>query len=101
LVHKTIHEAFTNHNKVLVNTIDNVMKEVFFGAPVDQLELSYFNGYNPLAVGSSAEWWTVSAATSIAASRRTSSRSNPASCKEARLSPANSGGQGQMTGGNC
>jgi hypothetical protein len=53
LVHKTIHEAFTNHNKVLVNIIDNVMKEVFFGAPVDQLGPSYFNGYNPLAIGSS------------------------------------------------
>jgi hypothetical protein len=29
LVHKTIHEAFTNHNKVLANTIGNVLKEVF------------------------------------------------------------------------
>ena len=29
LVHKTVHEAFTNHNKVLANTIGNVMKEVF------------------------------------------------------------------------
>ena len=36
LVHKTVHEAFINHNKVLANTIGNVMKEVFFGAPVDQ-----------------------------------------------------------------
>jgi F0F1-type ATP synthase gamma subunit len=35
LVHKTIHEAFTNHNKVLTNIIDNVVTEVFFGAPVD------------------------------------------------------------------
>jgi len=26
LVHKTIHEAFTNHNKVLANTIGNVLK---------------------------------------------------------------------------
>ena len=53
LVHKTIHEAFTNHNKVLANTIGNVLKEVFFGAPVDQVGPSYFNGYNPSAVGSS------------------------------------------------
>ena len=53
LVHKTVHEAFTNHNKVLANTIGNVLKEVFFGAPVNQVGLSYFNGYNPLAIGSS------------------------------------------------
>jgi hypothetical protein len=26
LVHKTVLEAFTNHNKVLANTIDNVFK---------------------------------------------------------------------------
>jgi len=35
LVHKSVHEAVTNHNKVLANTIGNVLKEVFFGAPVD------------------------------------------------------------------
>ena len=48
LIHKIIHEAFTNHNKVLANTIGNVMKEVFFGAPVDQVEPAYSNGCNPL-----------------------------------------------------
>jgi hypothetical protein len=32
LVHKTIHEAFKNHNKVLANTISNVLKKVLFGA---------------------------------------------------------------------
>ena len=53
MAHKTIHEAFTNYNRVLVNTISNVMKEVFFGALIDQVGPSYFNGYNPLAVGSS------------------------------------------------
>ena len=53
MVHKTIHEAFTNHNQVLANTIGNVMKEVFFGLPVDQVGPSYFNGYNSSAVGSS------------------------------------------------
>jgi hypothetical protein len=53
LVHNTIHKAFTNHNKVLANTIGNVLKEVFFGAPIDQVGPSYFNGYNPLAVGNS------------------------------------------------
>jgi hypothetical protein len=53
MVHKTVHEAFTNHNKVLANTINNVMKEVFFGASVDQVGPSYFNSYNPSVVGSS------------------------------------------------
>jgi hypothetical protein len=28
MVYKIVHEAFINHNKVLANTIDNVMKEV-------------------------------------------------------------------------
>jgi len=52
LVHKTVHEAFTNHNKVLANTIGNGMKEVFFGALVDQVGPVYSNGLNPLAMGS-------------------------------------------------
>ena len=50
LVYKTIHEAFMNHNKVLANTIGDVLKEVFFGAPVDQVGPAYFNGFNPSAV---------------------------------------------------
>jgi hypothetical protein len=37
---------------VLANTIGNVMKEVFFGAPVDQVGLAYSNGLNPSAMGS-------------------------------------------------
>ena len=53
LVHKIVHEAFSNHNKVLANMIVNVIKEVFFGGPVDQVGPSYFNGCNPLAIGSS------------------------------------------------
>ena len=53
LVHKTVHEAFSNHNNVLANMIVNVIKEVFFGAPVDQVGPSYFNGYNHSTVGSS------------------------------------------------
>jgi hypothetical protein len=53
MVYKIVHEAFINHNKVLANTIDNVMKEVFFGAPVDQVGPLYFNSYNPSVVGSS------------------------------------------------
>ena len=60
MVHKTVQEAFTNHNQVLANTISNVMKEVFFGAPVDQVGPSYFNGFNPSAmessVPSSSQW---------------------------------------------
>ena len=52
MVHKTVHEAFTNHNQVLANIISNVIKEVFFGAPVDQVGPAYFNGFNPSAVES-------------------------------------------------
>ena len=52
LVHKTVHEAFTNHNKVLANTIGNVLKKVFFGESVDHVGPAYFNGFNPSAIGS-------------------------------------------------
>ena len=52
LVHMTIHEAFTNHSKVLANTIGNVLKEIFFGALVDQVGPAYSNGFNPSAVES-------------------------------------------------
>ena len=48
-----VHEALTNHNHVLANSIGNVMKEAFFAASVDQVGPSYFNGYNPSTVGSS------------------------------------------------
>jgi hypothetical protein len=47
LVQKVVHEAFTNHNKVLANTIGNVLKEIFFGALVDQIGPSYSDGLNP------------------------------------------------------
>ena len=53
MVHKTVHEAFTNDNQVLANTIDNVMKVVYFGAPVDKVGPSYFNNFNPSAMGCS------------------------------------------------
>jgi hypothetical protein len=53
MVYKTIHEAFTNNNQVLANMIGNGMKEVFFGAPVDQVGPSYFNSFNPSAMGGS------------------------------------------------
>ena len=98
MVHKTVHEAFTNHNKVLANTIGNVMKDVFFGAPVDQVGPAYSNGLNPSAMGSNipesvAEWWAVPAATSAAASRRTGSRSDPINSRGARSSLTNGRGQ--------
>ena len=53
LVHKTVHETFTNHNKVLANIIGNVLKEVFSEAPLDQVGPSYFNDYNRSTVGTS------------------------------------------------
>ena len=52
MIHKTINEIITNHNQTLANTVGNVIKTVFFGAPVDQTGPAYFNGFNPLAVGS-------------------------------------------------
>ena len=48
----TIHEAFTNHNKVLANTIGNVLREIFFGAPIDLVGPAYSNDFNPLPMGS-------------------------------------------------
>ena len=52
MVHKTVHEAFTNHNKVLANTFGNVLKEIFFRVLVDQVGLAYSNVFNPSAMGS-------------------------------------------------
>ena len=52
LVYKTINEAFTNHNMVWANTVGNVLKEILFRAPVDQVGPAYSNGFNPLAMGS-------------------------------------------------
>ena len=53
MVYKTVHDAFMNHNQVLANTIGNVMKEVFFRAPVDLVGPSYFNSFDPSAMGTS------------------------------------------------
>ena len=52
MIHKTINEVITNHNQTLANTVGNVMKIVFFGAPVDQMGPASFSGFNPSAVGS-------------------------------------------------
>jgi len=38
--------------KVLANTIGNVLNEVFFGAPTDQVGTAYSNDFNPSGVGS-------------------------------------------------
>lgn len=43
IIHKIIHEALGNHNEVFLNTFRNIMKEVFYGAPIDQVGLVYFN----------------------------------------------------------
>jgi hypothetical protein len=51
LVHKAVHEVFTNHNRVLANTIGNVLKEIFFGASVDQVGLAYSNSFDPSGMG--------------------------------------------------
>ena len=53
IVHKPIHVAMASHNQTLINSFGNVMKEVFYGAPVDKIGPSYFNAHNPLAMGSS------------------------------------------------
>ena len=52
MIHKTVNEVITNHNQALANMVGNVMKTVFFGAPVDQMGLAYFSSLNPSAVGS-------------------------------------------------
>jgi len=52
MIHKTVNEVITNHNQTLANTVGNIMKIVFFGAPVDQMGLASFSGFNPSAIGS-------------------------------------------------
>ena len=52
MIHKTINEVITNHNQTLANMVGNVMKSVFFGAPVDQTGPANFSGFNTSAVGS-------------------------------------------------
>ena len=52
LVHKTISEFLTNPNRILANSIGNVMKQVIYGVLVDQVGPAYSNDFNPSAVGS-------------------------------------------------
>jgi hypothetical protein len=52
MIHKTINEVIINHNQMLANTVGNVMKTVFFGAPLDQVGSAYFNGFSASAVRS-------------------------------------------------
>lgn len=42
-IHKSVHNALGNHNKLFVTSLQNVMKEVFHGVPIDQEGMSYFN----------------------------------------------------------
>jgi len=56
MIHKTINEVIINHNQTLANMVGNVMKIVFFGAPVDQTGPAYFSGFNPSVVGSNVTW---------------------------------------------
>lgn len=50
-VHKSIHEALKNHNEMFLNTLHNIMKEVFYGAPIDQIRPAYFNIPHPSTQG--------------------------------------------------
>ena len=52
MIPMTINKVITNHNQTLANTVGNVMKTIFFGAPIDQTGPAYFSGFNPLAIGS-------------------------------------------------
>ena len=42
VIYKTIRGALRNH-KVFLNTFQNIMKKVFYGAPIDQMGLAHFN----------------------------------------------------------
>jgi hypothetical protein len=43
IVNKSVSDGLTNHNKILINSFSNVMKEVFYGAPVDLVGPAYYN----------------------------------------------------------
>ena len=42
-VKKSIRDAMLNHNTAFLNTFHNTMKEVFYGYPIDQIGLAYYN----------------------------------------------------------
>ena len=42
-VNKSVHDAMSNHNEVVLNTFHNTMKEVFHGFPDDQVGRAYYN----------------------------------------------------------
>ena len=42
-VNKSVHDAMLNHNTTFLNTFHNIMKEVFYGCPIDQVGLAYYN----------------------------------------------------------
>ena len=42
-VNKSVHDAMLNHNTTFLNTLHNIMKEVFHGFPLDQVGPAYYN----------------------------------------------------------
>lgn len=51
-IHKIIHEALGNHNKIFLQTFSTIMKDIFSGFPADQMGPAYFNIQSPGANGS-------------------------------------------------
>ena len=50
-VNKSVHHAMLNHNTTFLNTFHNTMKEVFYGYPIDQIGLAYYNIPHPSTQG--------------------------------------------------
>ena len=46
-VNKYVHNAMLNHNTAFLNTFHNTIKEVFYGFPIDQVGLAYYNIPHP------------------------------------------------------
>ena len=42
-LHKIVHDAMANHNKIFMLTFSNIMMDVFTSFPVDQMGPAYFN----------------------------------------------------------
>ena len=50
-VNKSVHDAMLNHNTTFLNTFHNIMKEVFYGYPIDQIGSAYYNIPHPSTQG--------------------------------------------------
>ena len=50
-VNKSVHDAILNYNTVFLNTFNNTMKDVFYGFPIDQVGLAYYNIPHPSTQG--------------------------------------------------